>query len=443
MERVQRELGDKDRGAYFVAVLALAWPGWRDRRCSAARSHGQLIWPPRGDRGFGYDPIFVPDGGTTDLRRDRPGREAPDQPPRPRLRQARRACLWALRYRRRPLRMRGDHLPPRSGRGLGWGPTSREPLAVYIHWPFCRSKCPYCDFNSHVRDSVDEARWTRALLADLDHQADADAGPRSRLGLFRRRHAVADAARDGRGAARRGCKRTVAGRARSRNHPGGQPEFGRGRALSRVCRGRGQPAVARRPGARPGGAAVSRPRATTATRRSRRSSMAARQLSAVLVRPDLRPPGPERCRMAGASSTRRSTLAGEHLSLYQLTIEPGTAFATLAPRAANLPCPTRRPRPALFETTQDRLAAAGLPAYEISNHARPGAECRHNLAYWRYQDYLGIGPGAHGRLTRGGGKFATRQYRLPESLARGDRGDRRPASKRRRRSTATPPSRKC
>jgi oxygen-independent coproporphyrinogen-3 oxidase len=69
---------------------------------------------------------------------------------------------------------------------------------------------------------------------------------------------------------------------------------------------------------------------------------------------------------------------------------------------------------AMFEATQDRLAAAGLPAYEISNHARPGAECRHNLAYWRYQDYVGIGPGAHGRLARAGGKFTTRQYRLPE-----------------------------
>jgi putative oxygen-independent coproporphyrinogen III oxidase len=106
-------------------------------------------------------------------------------------------------------------------------------------------------------------------------------------------------------------------------------------------------------------------------------------------------------------------LAGEHLSLYQLTIEPGTAFATLA-RRGDLVLPEEDITVALFETTQDRLAAHGLPAYEISNHARSGAECRHNLAYWRYQDYVGIGPGAHGRLTRDGGKFATRQYRLPE-----------------------------
>jgi oxygen-independent coproporphyrinogen-3 oxidase len=107
------------------------------------------------------------------------------------------------------------------------------------------------------------------------------------------------------------------------------------------------------------------------------------------------------------------TLAGEHLSLYQLTIEPGTAFATLA-RRGKLVMPEEDRTAALFEMTQERLAAAGLPAYEISNHARPGAECRHNLAYWRYQDYIGVGPGAHGRLSRAGSRFATRQHRLPE-----------------------------
>ena len=107
-------------------------------------------------------------------------------------------------------------------------------------------------------------------------------------------------------------------------------------------------------------------------------------------------------------------LAGEHLSLYQLTIEPGTAFATLARRGDLVP-PDDDSAASLFETTQERLAAAGFPAYEISNHAGPGAECRHNLAYWRYQDYLGIGPGAHGRLTRASGKYATRQRRLPEA----------------------------
>ena len=107
-------------------------------------------------------------------------------------------------------------------------------------------------------------------------------------------------------------------------------------------------------------------------------------------------------------------LVGDHLSLYQLTIEPGTAFATLA-RRGDLVAADEDAAVGLYELTQDRLAAAGLPAYEISNHARPGAESRHNLVYWRYQDYLGIGPGAHGRLSRGGVKYATRQRRSPEA----------------------------
>jgi oxygen-independent coproporphyrinogen-3 oxidase len=106
--------------------------------------------------------------------------------------------------------------------------------------------------------------------------------------------------------------------------------------------------------------------------------------------------------------------AGDHLSLYQLTIEPGTAFATLARRGAFDPLDDETAA-VLYETTQDRLAAAGLPAYEISNYARPGAECLHNLAYWRYQDYVGIGPGAHGRMTCAGIKYATRQRRKPEA----------------------------
>ena len=105
--------------------------------------------------------------------------------------------------------------------------------------------------------------------------------------------------------------------------------------------------------------------------------------------------------------------AGDHLSLYQLTIEPGTAFHAQWQRG-DLATPDDDTAGALYETTQEAMDAAGLPAYEISNHARPGAESRHNLAYWRYGDYAGIGPGAHGRLTLGGTRHATRQHRAPE-----------------------------
>jgi coproporphyrinogen III oxidase-like Fe-S oxidoreductase len=107
-------------------------------------------------------------------------------------------------------------------------------------------------------------------------------------------------------------------------------------------------------------------------------------------------------------------LAGEHLSVYQLTIEAGTAFAPAHARG-DFVLPDEETQAALYETTLDRLAAAGLPAYEISNHARPGAECRHNLVYWRYGDYVGVGPGAHGRLTLDGARVATRQHRAPET----------------------------
>jgi oxygen-independent coproporphyrinogen-3 oxidase len=104
----------------------------------------------------------------------------------------------------------------------------------------------------------------------------------------------------------------------------------------------------------------------------------------------------------------------EHLSLYQLTLEEGTAFHA-AWRRGELVLPEAARTAALFEATQEAMAAAGLPGYEISNHARPGAESRHNLTYWRYGDYLGIGPGAHGRLTLGSAKIATRQHRAPET----------------------------
>jgi oxygen-independent coproporphyrinogen-3 oxidase len=114
-----------------------------------------------------------------------------------------------------------------------------------------------------------------------------------------------------------------------------------------------------------------------------------------------------------AELERAAGFGTEHLSVYQLTIEPGTRFATLAERG-ELDLPDEEAQAELYEATQEILGATGLPAYEISNHARPGAECRHNLTYWRYGDYVGVGPGAHGRLTVGGAKVATRAHRAPE-----------------------------
>ena len=285
-----------------------------------------------------------------------------------------------------------------------------EPLAVYIHWPFCRSKCPYCDFNSHVRDSVDTARWTRALMRDLEHQAELTAGRTVGSVFF------------GGGTPSLMPPETVAALLDGvRSHWAVLPdleitleanpnsaEAGRFRAIVAAGVNRLSLGVqALDPAAlRFLGRAHDREEAIAAIEHAR-EIFPRFSFDLIYARPGQSVAGWRR------ELEEALTLAGEHLSLYQLTIESGTAFATLAGRG-ELALPDEESTAALFEITQERLAAGGLPAYEISNHARPGSECRHNLAYWRYEDYVGIGPGAHGRLSRAGAKFATRQYRLPE-----------------------------
>jgi len=288
--------------------------------------------------------------------------------------------------------------------------SETEPLAVYIHWPFCRSKCPYCDFNSHVRDNVDGARWTRALLSDLDRQAELTTGR------------VVGSVFFGGGTPSLMSPETVAellGRVRSRwpvaadveitleANPN-SAEAARFRAFAAAGINRLSLGVQALDEAalRALGRMHARSEAVAAIERAR-EIFPRFSFDLIYARPGQSVTAWE------AELDQALMLAGEHLSLYQLTIEPGTAFATLS-RRGDLTLPEEDVAVALFETTHDRLAAAGLPAYEISNHARPGAECRHNLVYWRYQDYLGTGPGAHGRLTRCGVKLATQQYRLPE-----------------------------
>jgi putative oxygen-independent coproporphyrinogen III oxidase len=287
-----------------------------------------------------------------------------------------------------------------------------QPLAVYIHWPFCRSKCPYCDFNSHVRDRIDGARWTRALCADLEHQAGL-APDREVVSIF-----------FGGGTPSLMLPETVATLVdHVRRHwriaadleitleaNPNSAESGRFRAFAAAGVNRLSLGVqALDPAAlRFLGRGHDRGEAIAAIELARRTFQRF-SFDLIYARPG-----------QTIAAWRREldealTLAGDHLSLYQLTIEPGTAFAALAARGDLVP-PDEDAAAALFEATQDRLAAAGMPAYEISNHARHGAECRHNLAYWRCWDYVGVGPGAHGRLTRaGGGRCATRQRRAPES----------------------------
>ena len=296
-----------------------------------------------------------------------------------------------------------------------------SPLAVYIHWPFCRSKCPYCDFNSHVRERIDEAAWTSALIADLDHQA-----------ALAPEHEVVSVFFGG-------------------GTPSLMPPDTAGALIERIRRHwRVAEALEITLEANPNSAEAERfagfaaagvnrlslgvqaldPQALKFLGRGhdRDEALAAIKLSQTLFKRtsfDLIYARPGQSLAAWQEELEEAlALAGEHLSLYQLTIEPGTAFHTRAAKG-ELTIPDDDAAAALFEATQQRLAAHGLPAYEISNHARPGAECRHNLAYWRYEDYLGIGPGAHGRITRAGIKHATRQRRLPEAwlAAIGKTGD--------------------
>jgi oxygen-independent coproporphyrinogen-3 oxidase len=285
------------------------------------------------------------------------------------------------------------------------------PLAIYIHWPFCRSKCPYCDFNSHVRERIDEAAWTRALLAELDRQAE-----------LARDHQVVSIFFGGGTPSLMPPETAAALIERVKRH------WRTPRKLEITLEANPNSAEAER-FAGFAAAGVNRlslgvqaldPDALKFLGRGhdRDEALAAIRLSQQLFPRtsfDLIYARPGQSLTAWQAELDEALgLAGEHLSLYQLTIEPGTAFHTRAAKG-ELTVPDDDTGAALFEATQQRLAAAGLPAYEISNHARPGAECRHNLAYWRYEDYLGIGPGAHGRLTRGRVKYATRQRRLPEA----------------------------
>jgi oxygen-independent coproporphyrinogen-3 oxidase len=285
------------------------------------------------------------------------------------------------------------------------------PLALYIHWPFCKSKCPYCDFNSHVRERIDEPRWRAALLAELDHWAPALKdrelvsiffgggtpslmAPETAAALIERAAQHWPAARDPEITLEANPTSVEASRfAELRSAGVNRVSLGVQALddLSLKFLGRGHNAEEAR-------AAV---------------GLAARLFDRFSFDLIYARPGQSlaawRDELKGALK-----MAGNHLSLYQLTIEPGTAFATSFARG-DFRLPDEETQGALYEATQETLAAAGLPSYEVSNHARPGAECRHNLVYWRYQDYLGIGPGAHGRLTVGAEKHALKNFRAPET----------------------------
>lgn len=298
------------------------------------------------------------------------------------------------------------------------GTEAHTAVALYVHWPFCVSKCPYCDFNSHVRATIDQETWRDALLADLAHEARLTGG-RPLSSIF---------------------------------FGGGTPSLMPPATVAAVI----DAAVAAWPAApgleitleaNPSSVEAANFRDLAAAGVNRASlglqalddaalrflgrahgvdeglaALATAQAAFARVSFDLIYARPGQTLPAWADELARALASGtEHLSLYQLTVEPGTRFATLLARGELAEIDPDLAADMLI-ATREQAAAAGLPAYEVSNHARPGAESRHNLQYWRGGDYVGIGPGAHGRRTG----HRTERHRKPENwlaaVARNDHG---------------------
>ena len=286
-------------------------------------------------------------------------------------------------------------------------PAPTDALALYIHWPFCVSKCPYCDFNSHVRAEVDQLAWRDALIADLRYEA-ALLPDRRLTSIFfgggtpslmppATVAALLEAAEQAWGFAP-GIEITLEANPSSVEAARFADLAGAG--INRVSLGlQALDDAALRFLGRAHDVTEGLDALATAQRHFDRVSF-----DLIYARPD-QPLADWETELARAIG-----FGTEHLSLYQLTIEPGTRFATEA-AAGRLTLPDADLGADLFATTRAITAAAGLPVYETSNHARPGAESRHNLTYWRYGTYAGIGPGAHGR--REG--LATTRHRKPEN----------------------------
>ena len=270
---------------------------------------------------------------------------------------------------------------------------SGEPLALYVHWPFCVSKCPYCDFNSHVRTGIDQDEWREALLLDLAHEARLLPGRRLTSIFF------------GGGTPSLMEPSTVeAVIARAREH------WTAANDIEITLEGNPNSVEAAR-FADLAGAGVNRlslglqsfddaalaflGRAHSSAEGFKALEIAQKNFRRVSFDLIYALPGDTEEQWS-ATLAQALSLGTSHLSLYQLTIEPGTRFASMVAKHAFAPLDADAAA-ALYELTDAMTAAAGMPAYEISNYARPGQESRHNLTYWRYGDYAGVGPGAHGR----------------------------------------------
>ncbi len=283
-------------------------------------------------------------------------------------------------------------------------------FGLYLHWPFCEAKCPYCDFNSHVAREIDQSAWAQAYLREIDRYAEMlpnrvltsvffGGGTPSLMdpdvvnAIIARIRECWPVANDleitleaNPGSVEAGRFRDYAGAGVSRISMGIQAlndhDLRRLGRIHSVAEARQAFDIAR-------------------------ENFGRVSFDLIYARQD------QTLSDWQVELQEALSMAVDHLSLYQLTIEEGTAFGDRYAAGRLRGLPVEDTAADMYEATQEICDAAGMPAYEVSNHARPGSESRHNLIYWRYGDYVGIGPGAHGRITHGGTRFATEAYASP------------------------------
>lgn len=286
-----------------------------------------------------------------------------------------------------------------------------NPLGLYIHWPFCLSKCPYCDFNSHVRERVDQKRWKTALLRELEEAAHCQENsilvsiflgggtpslmdPDTVALLIEKARSLFPIAENLEVTLEANPSTVEAGRFKSFFESGvNRLSLGiqslEDKALSFLGR-----------------------------RHSAIEALKALEIARAYFPRfsfDLIYARPGQSAEAWKDELLKAlSYANGHLSLYQLTIEPQTVFATRLARGEKMTL-EEDPAAYLYELTEELMQEAGLPAYEVSNYAAPSQECLHNLLYWNFENYIGIGPGAHGRITQKKKKWSTLRYKAPET----------------------------
>lgn len=288
---------------------------------------------------------------------------------------------------------------------------SMKPLGIYIHWPFCLSKCPYCDFNSHVREKVDHTRWAAALLKELEHSAQGHEKvkiesiffgggtpslmePETVQVLLEKIKSLFPLSKTLEVTLEANPSTVEADRFKAFSEAG----------INRLSLGI---------------QSLDNEALTFLGRRhSAQEALKALEIAAtyfprfsfdlIYARPN------QTVASWKAELSEALVYAKGHLSLYQLTIEPQTVFATRLARGEKMTL-EEDPAASLYELTEEMMTLQGLPPYEVSNYAAPSQECRHNLLYWNFEDYMGIGPGAHGRITQQNTKYATSRYKVPET----------------------------